>query len=146
MDRSLIPMQTWTKATFDEAIADWIWGQWAQIGLSGSTRRRDRWAVDPEALYLFGLRFGLREPRLFGELLDWLRENGRLVSAKRLRNLARDPWSRRLIDAALAWAGTHNRLLQLWAWPVRKTQARAAELEPLAERSEERRVGKECRL
>lgn len=108
-------MRTWTKPSIDHAVADFLWSQWSQLGLAGATRRDDRWAMDPEALFLFSLRFAPREPRLFGEVLDWLRANGRVISAHRLRNLARDDRGRRLADAALTWAGMHNSKLQLWA-------------------------------
>lgn len=98
-------MRTWTKRELDEAVADFVWSQWTQAGLAGVARRRDRWAIDLEALYLFSVRFAPREARLFGELLDWLRTNARLMSVKRLRNLTHDEWSRKLVEACILWAG-----------------------------------------
>jgi hypothetical protein len=97
-------------------LLEFAWSQWTQMGLSGTATRRDRWAVDPEALLLFTLRLARRDPRLFDETLDWIRENGRLISVQRLRNLATgDQMSRRLADVALAWAGSHNPELHGWA-------------------------------
>lgn len=113
-------MPTWTKASFEETILGFLWSQWTQIGLSGISNRSDRWVIDPEALCLLTLRFRHEEPRLYRETLDWLRENGRLVSVRRLRSLAREKASRQVIDAALAWAGLHNASLQNWATPIRK--------------------------
>lgn len=108
-------MPDWTSQRIRQELGTFLWDQWTQLGLAGVSTRRDDWAIDPEALLLLGVRSADIDPRLFGETLDWLRCNGRLVSAKRLRNLARDDWSQRLADAALTWAGMHESSLQLWA-------------------------------
>lgn len=86
----------------DESIA-FAWGQWAQIGVFADTDRRDDWVVDPEALILFTLEIGRHDPRLFDEVLDWLRENERAISVQRLKNLSRDADDRALVGAALGW-------------------------------------------
>ncbi|MGZ8580762.1 MAG: hypothetical protein ACXWW9_05710 [Actinomycetota bacterium] len=92
-----------------------LWDEWVQIGVSGATDRVDRWAIDPEPLLVTTLRIGARDPRLFDEVLDWLRENGRLVSVQRLKNLTRGmPEERQIADAALAWAGAHSPTLHAW--------------------------------
>ena len=79
------------------------WDQWTQMGVSGTPRRTDRWAADPEALLLFTLEVARADARLFDEVLDWLALNERLVSVQRLRNLCRDDTDRALAGAALAW-------------------------------------------
>jgi hypothetical protein len=127
-------MPTWSKDRVAQEVTTFLWDQWTQLGLAGVSTRRDRWAIDPEALLLLGLRTAGADPRLFGETLDWLRCNGRLVSAKRLRNLARDEESRRRVDAALAWAGMHEPALQLWARGIPRPALRS-ELVPLADLS-----------
>jgi hypothetical protein len=127
-------MPNWSRDRVAEEVTTFLWEQWTQLGLAGVSPRRDRWAIDPEALLLLGLRIAGADPRLFGETLDWLRCNGRLISAKRLRNLARDAESRRLADAALAWAGMHEPALQLWARGVPRPASRD-ELIPLADLS-----------
>lgn len=71
------------------------------MGVFARAERRDPWAIDPEALLLFTLEIGRDDPRLFDEVLDWLVVNERLVSVRRLRNLARDE-----ADKALVGAGT----------------------------------------
>jgi hypothetical protein len=43
--------------------------------------------IDPEALLLATLRFGMDEARFRGELLDWLKRNGSLLSVQRMKNL-----------------------------------------------------------
>ncbi|MGH2573515.1 MAG: hypothetical protein ACRDGU_08570 [Actinomycetota bacterium] len=94
-------------------LIDFVWSQWVQMGVSGSTVRRDRWAADPEALLLFTVHAARRDPRLFDEVLDWLRLNGKLLSVQRLRNLAEaDDETPRLIGAALAWARSQNPTLR----------------------------------
>ena len=127
-------MPTWSRDGVVQEVTTFLWDQWTQLGRAGVSPRRDRWAIDPEALLLLGLRSAGADPRLFGETLDWLRRNGRLVSAKRLRNLARDAESRRRADAALAWAGTHESALQLWARGIARPAPRD-ELIPLADLS-----------
>jgi hypothetical protein len=62
--------------------------------------------MDPEALILFTIVVGRRDPRLFDETLDWLAANRRLLSMQRLRNLSRRfPVDARLVGAVIAWAG-----------------------------------------
>jgi hypothetical protein len=79
------------------------WDQWTQMGVSGTPRRTDRWAADPEALLLLTLEVARADARLFDEVLDWLAVNERLLSVQRLRNLCRDDTDRALAGAALAW-------------------------------------------
>ena len=84
-------------------LLDFAWDEWAQMGVSAAARRTDRSAQDPEALLLFTLEVAREDPRLFGEVLDWLALNERLVSVQRLRNLCRDDIDRTLAEATLAW-------------------------------------------
>ncbi len=90
------------------ATLDFVWRQWSQLGIGHSTTERDPWAQDPEALLIFSLPIARTDPRLFDELLDWLRLNGRLISARRLSTLQPVADSeRRLIQAAVAWGEAH---------------------------------------
>lgn len=86
------------------ASLDFAWGQWSQMGVFGTTARRDRWAADPEALLLFTLEAARDDARLFDEVLDWLTVNLSLVSHQRLRNLFIDDRDPDLVGAALSWA------------------------------------------
>lgn len=86
-------------------LVEFAWDQWAQMGVSGATRRSDRWAADPEALLLFSLEVARADARLFDEILDWLLVNERLVSVQRLRNLCQDDTDHALVEASLAWVG-----------------------------------------
>ncbi|HUA47445.1 MAG TPA: hypothetical protein VMA77_19575 [Solirubrobacteraceae bacterium] len=91
------------RRTARDRLLDFAWDEWTQMGVSGAARRTDRWAQDPEALLLFTLEVAREDPRLFGEVLDWLALNERLMSVQRLRNLCRDDADRTLAEAALAW-------------------------------------------
>ena len=91
------------------ALVEFAWSQWAQMGVFANAGRRDLWAQDPEALLVFTLHVGRRDPRLFDEVLDWLRRNGRLVSGRRLATLcppgdAEHP----VVAAAVDWARVHG--------------------------------------
>lgn len=102
------------------------WDQWAQLGVSAAApRRRDERAADPEALLLFTFTIGRADPRLFGEVLDWLALNEALVSVHRLRNLCATPADRALVDAALSWAARERGRRR------EPLPAPATELEPL---------------
>jgi hypothetical protein len=87
-----------------QGLLDFAWRQWAQVGVSATVEGSDRWAVDPEALVLFTIGIGRRDPRLFDEMLDWMAFNHELLSTQRLRNLARRfPVPSALIAAVIAW-------------------------------------------
>lgn len=95
-------------------LVEFAWSQWAQMGVFASTDRRDSWAQDPEALLVFTLHVGRREPRLFDEVLDWLRLNGRLLSGRRLASLCpREDADRPLVEAAIDWARAHGSSVQI---------------------------------
>jgi hypothetical protein len=87
-----------------QGLLDFTWRQWAQIGVSATVTGTDRWAIDPEALILFTIGIGRRDPRLFDEMLDWMAFNHELLSMQRLRNLSRRfHVSAGLVAAVTAW-------------------------------------------
>lgn len=72
----------------DEALAQLIWDQWFEIGGSGSKRKGEiPFIVDIEALVLGSTRFGVKDPRIIEQCIDWLALNGRLVNLQRLKNI-----------------------------------------------------------
>jgi len=91
-----------------KALVDFLWDEWGQMGVSATTKRRDSWATDPEALLLLTFEVGRGEPRLFDEVLDWMVVNERLLSVQRLRNLAVDEADRALVEAAVGWLGVNR--------------------------------------
>jgi hypothetical protein len=82
-------------------LLEFVWDQWAQMGVLATSRRQDEWAADPEALLLLTLEVGRHDARLFEEVSDWMVRNERLMSVRRLRNLCRDETDRALVDAFL---------------------------------------------
>lgn len=70
------------------SLLDFLWRQWAELGVAGSVRFVDNWMVDPEALLLFTMEVGRYDPRLFDEVVDWTVRNQRWISLQRLRNLS----------------------------------------------------------
>ena len=87
-----------------EGLLTFAWRQWAQVGVSATVQGSDRWALDPEALILFTIGIGRRDPRLFDEMLDWMALNYDLLSTQRLRNLARRfPLPAGLVAAVIEW-------------------------------------------
>jgi hypothetical protein len=97
------------RSRIQRDLVEFAWDQWAQMGVSGATVRRDRWAADPEALLIFTFEVARADARLFDEVLDWLALNERLVSLQRLRNLCRNETDRELVEAALAWTARVRR-------------------------------------
>ena len=91
-----------------KALAGFLWDEWAQMGVSASTGRRDAWATDPEALLLLTFEVGRGEPRLFEEVLDWMLVNERLLSVQRLRNLAVDDEDRAAGRGGARMAGPNS--------------------------------------
>src|SRR5690606_33313125 len=76
------------QRSLSDAPTHFLWDPCVSIGVAGATRARPvPFVVDPEALLLATTRFGLGDARLFGEMLDWLAMNGRLLGAQRLKSL-----------------------------------------------------------
>ncbi|MGB8953332.1 MAG: winged helix-turn-helix domain-containing protein, partial [Candidatus Aminicenantales bacterium] len=92
------------KEFYLENILDFLWRQWSALGVAGSARTEDIWAMDPEALLVFSLEMARYEPRLFDEILDWLAVNGKWMDIQRLRSIVRkkDESSQRLVSAVAA--------------------------------------------
>jgi len=109
-----------------QGLLDFAWRQWAQIGVSATVEGSDRWTVDPEALILFTIGIGRRDPRLFDEMLDWMAFNHELLSMQRLRNLAgRFPLPPGLVAAVTTWTRQTvptNLLVSDQASPVRDSE------------------------
>lgn len=96
------------RKRFDDRLLDFVWNEWAQMGVLAEAKSESPWAADPEALLLLTLEVGRSDARVFDETLDWLAANAALISQQRLRNLCLDDDDKRLVDASLAWAGEHN--------------------------------------
>lgn len=86
-------------------LLQFVWDEWAQMGVLAASQRHDAWAADPEALLLFTLEVGRHDARLFDEVSDWMVRDEGLMSVRRLRNLCRDETDRALVDAFLTSVG-----------------------------------------
>jgi hypothetical protein len=102
-----------TRTRVSTRLLDFARDEWAQMGVFMVGSRRDTWAQDPEALLLFSLEIGRDDARFFDELLDWLRENGDLVSGRRLAAIAKHDPALSIVAAAVEWAADHGSRLRL---------------------------------
>jgi hypothetical protein len=91
-----------------DGLLDFAWDEWGQMGVLSTPNRSSPWAQDPEALLVFTLEVGRRDPRLFDEVLDWLVVNEPLVSLRRLRRMSTSPDDGRLVDATLSWLAQYR--------------------------------------
>lgn len=93
------------KNYYLDNVLDFLWRQWSALGVAGSARQEDSWAIDPEALIVFSLEFARYEPRLFDEILDWLVTNGKWIDIQRLRSILKTKGEKiqRLASSAAAF-------------------------------------------
>lgn len=103
-------MQTSTLRTraIRQAL-EFAWDSWAQLGVSAQAGVEDHRVADPEALLVFSFEVARHDARLLDEVLDWLRQNERLVSVQRLRNLCRDERDRQVVLVVLHWVSRFRR-------------------------------------
>jgi hypothetical protein len=73
------------KAQVEDLALGTIWSLWAELGVSGWTRRHAMTAIDIEPLLLATSYLGRLDTRLLQECVDWCTSNARFVSAVRLR-------------------------------------------------------------
>lgn len=127
MEKSL----TDSRANLLELMLQFLWRQWSALGVAGAARTDDDWLIDPEALLLATTVFGRYEARLFDEVLDWLRRNGRRINLQRLRNLD-ETWNvadRGVLAAVADVLGDRSVLRK---WTSLQSPAEAPEVEPQA--------------
>lgn len=121
METSLIK----SRERFRELILDFLWRQWGAVGVAGSSRDRDAWIVDPEALLLVTTTFGRYEPRLFDEVLDWLDTNSQAINLQRLQNLSETLGQRSVLNGMAAHL-TRRTINNKWRTLLRDIKPAAA--------------------
>lgn len=70
-----------------DALLDFAWSAWSELGVSSWTRRHRDWQLDPEALLLLTGCLGRVDARLRGEVLDWCSSFGHFLSRARTKTL-----------------------------------------------------------
>lgn len=70
-----------------DRLLTFLWRQWSALGLLGESGGEEDWVIDPESLLVFSLEIARYEPRLFDEILAWLKINGQWLDTPRLRNI-----------------------------------------------------------
>lgn len=99
---------------FREAYLDlllrFLWREWTSLGVAGQEQGPVRHVVDPEALLLFTCSLGRYDQRLFDEVLDWLRVNGRFLNVQRMRNIVRHEAFQvgHVLAAVADWLSQHD--------------------------------------
>jgi hypothetical protein len=72
---------------YQELLLNFLWRQWSALGVAGHARGEDPWIIDPEALLLLTCTVSRHEPRLFDEVIDWLKTNGSFLNILRLKRI-----------------------------------------------------------
>ena len=91
------------RGEYQGLLLDFLWRQWSSVGVAGDARPSDQWIVDPEALLILSCTVARHDPRLFDEILDWMRTNGRLINILRLKRILKiEPFSGAPILSAIA--------------------------------------------
>lgn len=97
------PSLTEFREEFQELLLTFLWRQWSALGVAGHEQRPDQWVIDPEALLLVTCTLGRRDPRLFDEVLDWIKTNGTFINILRLKRILRtEQFSGERVLAAVA--------------------------------------------
>jgi hypothetical protein len=81
------PSLTEFRDEFQELLLGFLWRQWSSLGVAGHAQRSDSWIIDTEALLLITCTLGRHEPRLFDEMLDWVKTNGTFINILRLKRI-----------------------------------------------------------
>jgi hypothetical protein len=96
-------------------ISDFLWKQWSDLGVSGHLPDDQTRFVDMEPFLLFSLDFARSDARLFDEILDWLRINGRFVNITRLKVIQKQfEWLHQNLIAAVAFYLVEEFRLDYW--------------------------------
>lgn len=72
-----------------ESVLGLLWEQWVLLGIAGKPApvRTHPLIIDPEALLLVSSEVARFDGRLFDEMIEWLRLNGRFINIQRLKSL-----------------------------------------------------------
>jgi len=74
---------------FTDKLLNFLWGQWCQMGVAGSSNRKTPWINDPEPILAFTTEVARHDARMFDEVLDWLVTNGSWINTQRLSTIVK---------------------------------------------------------
>jgi hypothetical protein len=79
-------IQLWNlfRESFQEKTIAFLWKEWTSLGIFGHESSHSKIVIDPESLLIFSLHVCRYEPRLFDEIIDWLKINGQFINVQRL--------------------------------------------------------------
>lgn len=112
----------------DDQVVGLAWSLWAELGVSGWSRRHSEFAIDPESLVVLTAWLRDRDPRLRDEATDWCVRYGQFISGARLKNL--------LVagrHAHTQWWGEFASTVNAnsrWKWPTWSTEVAPRNFEP----------------
>jgi len=114
-------------------MLNFIWRQWCQMGVSGTTRGHSTGAIDPEVLLAFTMDIGRHDARMFDAVLDWLVLNGQWINVQRLSTIVmRDNVGNAAVAGAIAsWMGEHDKSAKWRGMSRRMEDARCTPAEAL---------------
>lgn len=75
------------KQRWTDTVLDFTWRSWTALGVPGHIAGHSLHILDPEALILFTCTVGRYDPRIFDEMLDWIKRHERLINIQRLNTL-----------------------------------------------------------
>ena len=117
---------------FQNALVEFVWQQWCELGVAGAASSHLAWFVDPEPLVLFSLEVARQDPRVFDEILDWLLKNGEWINTQRLVTILRaDCVGTTRLMQAVAETVTACRRDSRWKPVARLERGEILEPEPL---------------
>lgn len=93
-----------------DSLITFLWRQWSALGVLGESSAEEAWVIDPEALLVFSLESGRNEPRLFDEILAWLKVNDHWLDTARLRRIIQkqEPGTLRVVGGTLRYLQDHG--------------------------------------
>jgi len=91
-----------------------VWQQWCRLGVSGTSRGKGKWLIDPETLLAFTSEVGRHDARLFEQVLGWLVVNGSWINTQRLSAVMKQDrtGSPAVVGAIAAWMCDHDKSLK----------------------------------
>lgn len=119
-------------AGLNERYLNLLWDQWVLLGLfgKGSTDHGQPYILDPEAMLLATMNAARTDPRLFDEVIDWVRKNEQFLSPTRMKRMATQHGfeGTRLLAAAMNYALADSPARKRWEFLAKDSRAASEEV------------------